>query len=90
MTESNRTYHSHFYQDMEKLDQKGATILEYIWIDGTGLNLRSKTRTVHYEVKNLASIPEWNYDGSSSYQATTANSEVILKPVAYYPDPFRR
>lgn len=31
----------------------------------------------------------WNYDGSSTYQATTENSEVIIKPVAMYRDPFR-
>jgi len=31
-----------------------------------------------------------NYDGSSCYQATTDESEVILKPVAMYKDPFRR
>ena len=35
-------------------------------------------------------MPEWNYDGSSTYQATTENSEVILKPVAYFRDPFRQ
>ena len=32
-------------------------------------------------------VPSWNYDGSSTYQATTSNSEVILKPVAVYRDP---
>jgi glutamine synthetase len=31
----------------------------------------------------------WNFDGSSCYMASTVNSEVHLKPVAYYPDPFR-
>jgi glutamine synthetase len=38
---------------------------------------------------SIADIPEWNYDGSSTYQATTESSEVILKPVYYFPDPFR-
>ena len=32
--------------------------------------------------------PEWNYDGSSTGQATTECSEVILKPVRMYPSPF--
>lgn len=35
-------------------------------------------------------MPEWNFDGSSCYQANTENSEIILKPVAFYPDPFKQ
>ena len=35
-------------------------------------------------------MPEWNYDGSSCYQASTDNSEVIMKPVAMFRDPFRK
>ena len=38
----------------------------------------------------LSDIPEWNYDGSSCWQAETDNSEIIIKPVAYYRDPFRK
>jgi len=55
---------------------------EYIWIGGNN-ELRSK---VKYS-KNV--IPtDWNYDGSSTNQATTENSEVILKPVRSYNNPF--
>ena len=32
----------------------------------------------------------WNFDGSSTGQAEGSNSDVFLKPVALYPDPFRR
>lgn len=78
-----------FYNNFNHLDQRGSTIAEYVWIDGTGLNLRSKAKTVTKEVKSLEDLPEWNYDGSSCYQASTHNSEVIMKPVAMYPDPFR-
>jgi glutamine synthetase len=35
-------------------------------------------------------LPDWNFDGSSCNMATTENSEVICKPVAIFPDPFRR
>jgi len=31
----------------------------------------------------------WNYDGSSTEQAPGGDSEVIIKPVKTYPDPFR-
>lgn len=68
-------------------------ILEYIWVDGFG-NLRSKTRYIKqfliYENIKIEEIPEWNYDGSSTGQASGDNSEVILKPCAIYNDPFRK
>lgn len=70
------------------LDQRGSIIAEYIWIDG-GQAMRAKCRTLTKKISSLDEIPGWNFDGSSCYMATTENSEVILKPVAYYPDPFR-
>jgi len=77
------------FYNYNNLEQRGSIIAEYVWIDGTGLNLRSKAKTITKPVNSLADLPEWNYDGSSCYQASTHNSEVIMKPVAYYPDPFR-
>jgi len=53
------------------------------------MGTRSKCRTLPGKVSKLEDLPEWNYDGSSTNQATTENSEIILKPVAYFPDPFR-
>ena len=73
---------------LKNIDQRGKIIAEYIWIDGD-LGLRSKARTLEGTVTSLAQLPEWNYDGSSCYQASTENSEVLLKPVFYFPDPFR-
>lgn len=35
-------------------------------------------------------LPEWNYDGSSTGQAPGHDSDVYLRPVAFYPDPFRK
>ena len=70
-------------------------ILEYIWLDANQ-KCRSKTKIVTTE-KNLDSdalsvsdLPLWNYDGSSTGQATTKDSEVVLAPVKLVPDPFRK
>jgi len=63
------------------------TLYEYIWIDGFG-NTRGKTRVGNYGT-TLDLIPEWNYDGSSTQQASGSDSEIILKPVRLFPDPFR-
>jgi len=39
--------------------------------------------------KFLGTLSEWNFDGSSTGQAPGDNSDVYLKPVAFYPCPFR-
>ena len=65
---------------------------EYVWHGGNN-ELRSKTRVFDHNAEDgklsIDNIPEWNYDGSSTGQADTENSEVCLKPVALFRDPFR-
>lgn len=65
------------------------TILEYIWLDSEQ-KCRSKTKVLYNNINNISEIPKWNYDGSSTGQATTGDSEIILNPVKYIKDPFRR
>jgi len=57
-------------------------IAEYVWLDADN-NFRSKIR-----VMNLNNGADWNFDGSSTGQATTESSEVILKVVYNTNHPF--
>lgn len=64
------------------------SIVEYVWISNPWqCLLRSKTRVLRHEVHSLSDVPHWNFDGSSTGQAATENSEVVLRPVALYLNP---
>ncbi|QCD98458.1 glutamine synthetase [Vigna unguiculata] len=71
-------------------DTTEKVIAEYIWIGGSGLDLRSKARTLPGPVSDPSELPKWNYDGSSTGQASGEDSEVIIYPQAIFKDPFRR
>lgn len=64
------------------------TFLEYIWPDADG-RPRSKTMVYRKHFTKVDELPDWNYDGSSTGQATGDNSDVLLKPVALFTDPHR-
>uniref|UniRef100_A0A453PIA8 glutamine synthetase n=1 Tax=Aegilops tauschii subsp. strangulata TaxID=200361 RepID=A0A453PIA8_AEGTS len=79
--------------DLLNLDLTDSTekiIAEYIWIGGSGMDLRSKARTLPGPVTDPSKLPKWNYDGSSTGQAPGEDSEVILYPQAIFKDPFRK
>ncbi|KAL0816621.1 hypothetical protein Bca101_073065 [Brassica carinata] len=71
-------------------DSTEKIIAEYIWIGGSGMDIRSKARTLPGPVSDPSKLPKWNYDGSSTGQAAGDDSEVILYPQAIFRDPFRK
>lgn len=65
--------------------------IEYIWIDGhqPTQKMRSKTKVVDGPIDRLDQIPDWGFDGSSTMQADGTDSDCMLKPVCFVPDPVR-
>lgn len=61
----------------------------YLWIDGTGENIRLKDRVLDKIPTGVEDLPHWQYDGSSTYQAVGENSDTTLIPRAVYRDPFK-
>ncbi|WP_372775472.1 glutamine synthetase beta-grasp domain-containing protein [Mangrovibacterium sp.] len=68
------------------------TKLEYIWLDGykPTQSLRAKTRIATNFSGKLEDCPVWSFDGSSTEQAEGGSSDLLLKPVALFPDPARK
>ena len=66
--------------------------LEYIWLDGykPTQTLRSKTKIVRDFSGKLEDCPVWSFDGSSTEQAAGGSSDLLLHPVALFPDPAKK
>lgn len=66
-------------------------ICEYVWIDAFG-SMRSKIKVSNFKI-NDNGIPdivvdEWNFDGSSTGQAVGTNSDILIRPIAVFKNPF--
>jgi len=59
------------------------------WPPPADIGLRWSPTDLLYAIAAPESFPIWNFDGSSTNQATGEDSEVILKPCAVFDDPFR-
>eukprot|EP00803_Ostreobium_quekettii_P001914 evm.model.scf_457.6 EVM.evm.TU.scf_457.6 scf_457:81370-85790(+) len=64
-------------------------LAEYVWLGGTGTDIRSKTRVLDGKPEALDAVPAWSFDGSSTGQADETDFEVMLRPQAMFPDPLR-
>ncbi len=67
---------------------------EFLWLDGAlpDQQVRSKSRVLVVDESasfDPAAYPEWGYDGSSTYQASGHDSDLVLRPVRVVRDPFR-
>jgi len=76
-----------------RLDQKGKVLAEYVWLGGSkttgGFDIRQKTKTLSSKPASVSELAVWNFDGSSTGQAPGKDSEVMLRPIAIFADPFR-
>lgn len=54
------------------LPQDGKIAAEYVWIGGSGHDLRCKTKVLDKIPSKPEDLPIWNYDGSSTNQAPGA------------------
>ncbi|ORX62998.1 hypothetical protein DM01DRAFT_1331095 [Hesseltinella vesiculosa] len=80
---------SSLLQKYLQLSQGDTIQAEYLWLDGQG-DIRSKSRTLTpKQVSRLDELPEWTCDGSLTGLADHHDSDILLKPVAMYHDPFR-
>lgn len=66
-------------------------IAEYIFIDALGAT-RSKTKVFECAQNNitLECFSEWNADGSSCGMSEGKKSDIVIRPVAFFKDPFRQ
>ncbi|KAL5708695.1 glutamine synthetase [Ranunculus cassubicifolius] len=70
--------------DLINLDLSDVTdkiIAEYIWIGGSGMDLRSKARTVSRPVSDPKKLPKWNYEADEN--EIIKYSELIIKYCGY-------
>ncbi|XP_074603588.1 glutamine synthetase-like [Brevipalpus obovatus] len=69
---------------------KDMCLLEYIWVDGTGMRLRCKQMEVEKTPESPEDCPPWAVCGYGTDQADGEEEEMYLKPVRLYQDPFER
>ena len=65
----------------------GQVLAEYVWVGHTGSDLRSKTRVLRRQLRDVSDLPPWYCD--SPVDASGAPGLVQLQPRRVVSDPFR-
>ena len=71
-----------------RLDQVEKCLATYMWMNGTGENMRGKNRTLPSVPRGLDELPTWNFNGSSTGQSDGSDSDAYIRPVSVFKDPF--
>ena len=84
-------------QQVPTQPQRKLAQLEYIWVDSDN-QIRNKTRyiPINFGTEDnplpfesiMTQIPQWTFDGSSTGQSDREDSDLILKPVRFFGNPF--
>ena len=60
-----------------KTTYEDSVVAEYVWVDADGVQ-RSKTKTLERRPRVAEDLGVWNFDGSSTGQASGENSDVLF------------
>lgn len=71
------------------LSTRGKVLAEYIWLGGSGSDLRSATKVLTFKPTSPADVPLWTSDGVATGQEDGPCSVVYLKARSIHPDPLR-
>ncbi|CAL8465723.1 g5259 [Coccomyxa elongata] len=71
------------------LSTRGKVMAEYIWLGGSGSDLRSATKVLSFKPSSPADVPLWTSDGTATGQEDGPCSVVYLKARSIHPDPLR-
>lgn len=71
------------------LSTRGKVMAEYVWLGGSGSDLRSATKVLNFVPRTPADVPLWTSDGVATGQEDGPCSVVYLKPRSIHPDPLR-
>ncbi len=71
------------------LSTRGKVMAEYIWLGGSGSDLRSATKVLSFKPSSPADVPLWTCDGVATGQEDGPCSVVYLKARSIHPDPLR-
>jgi glutamine synthetase len=68
------------------LSTRGKCLATYIWLGGSGGDLREATKVLSHRPSGPDEVPLWTCDGTATGQE---DAVVYLKAVAVHPDPLR-